>query len=230
MPEVSTTTTLVEVRAVSKRYPTADRVVVACDGIDLDITRARAYALLGPSGSGKSTLLHLLGALDRPDTGTITVEGTDITALKPRQAAAYRRTVGFVFQRFNLLPHLDVQDNVLAPALPYRPDAETRRRAASLLDAVGLAGREHQLASRLSGGQQQRVAIARALLQRPRLVLADEPTGNLDSTTGRDVLDLLLRLRAEDGTTLVIATHDPAVAERCDHQLHVRDGRLAEVQ
>jgi putative ABC transport system ATP-binding protein len=140
----------------------------------------------------------------------------------------YRREVGFVFQRFNLLPALTVMDNVLAPVLPLRVRFDRVERARGLIAAVGLAGREGSLPSRLSGGQQQRVAIARALINQPALVLADEPTGNLDSKTGAEIMDLLLELRAAQGVTIVVATHDPAVAARCDRTLHLRDGRLVE--
>lgn len=217
---------LVQIRGLSKTYPTLDAVITAADNVDLDITTGSTTALVGASGSGKSTLLHLIGALDRPDTGTITVEGTDITRLRGKKAAAYRRTVGFVFQRFNLLPTLTVLDNITIPLIPTGLTAEGRDRAHQLITAIGLEGRENTLATRLSGGQQQRVAIARGLITRPRLVLADEPTGNLDTDTGTEIIDLLLALPATYRTTLIIATHDTVLAARCDRTVHIHDGRV----
>ncbi|MGW4892482.1 ABC transporter ATP-binding protein [Kitasatospora sp. NPDC004240] len=199
--------------------------LVAVDGVDLTVEAGRTVALTGPSGSGKSTLLHLLGAIERPDGGTVRVAGKEITALDRRRLADYRRGIGIVFQRFHLLPALTALDNVVAPVLPVRTTFDKRERARELLAAVGLAGREDALPAKLSGGQQQRVAIARALVNSPSVLLADEPTGNLDSRTGEAVVDLLLRLRAEYGTTMVVATHDPALAARCDERIHLRDGR-----
>ncbi len=216
----------VVVRDLHKSFVTIDTAVVAADGIDLTIPAGSVTALTGPSGSGKSTLLHMIGALERPDTGTITVLGQTITGLGSKDAAAYRRQVGFVFQRFNLLPTLTVLDNVLAPVLPFRPGPVVRDRARELLAAVGLEGRDNTLATRMSGGQQQRVAIARALIAEPALVLADEPTGNLDTTTGEEIIELLLGLREKHHTTLIIATHDPDLATQCDRAIHLRDGRL----
>ena len=156
----------------------------ALEEVTLEVAAGSTVALAGPSGSGKSTPLHLDGALDRPDSGTVLVHGRDLSGLSRRALAEHRRTVGFVFQRFNLLPALTALDNVLAPVLPYPVAFDKERRATELLAAVGLAGREDALPSRLSGGEQQRVAIARALVNSPRLILADEPTGNLDSRTG----------------------------------------------
>jgi putative ABC transport system ATP-binding protein len=214
---------------VSRRYALpGGGEVAALDRVSLEIARGEVVALAGPSGSGKSTLLHLMGALDRPDAGRLRAGERDLGALTRRQAASYRREVGFVFQRFNLLPALTVIDNVMAPVLPVRVRFDRVERARGLIAAVGLAGREASLPSRLSGGQQQRVAIARALINQPALVLADEPTGNLDSRTGAEIVDLLLALRESQGVTIVVATHDPGVAARCDRTLHLRDGRLVE--
>ena len=201
--------------------------LTAVDEVSLEMAPGAAVALTGPSGSGKSTLLHLIGAIERLDGGTIEVAGRDIGTLSRRSLAGYRRSIGFVFQRFHLLPALTALDNVIAPVLPFRTDFDKRERARELLELVGLGDRAAALPSRLSGGQQQRVAIARALINTPRLLLADEPTGNLDSRTGASIVDLLLRLRDERGTTVVIATHDPSIAERCDRSLHLHDGRLA---
>ena len=220
---------VINVEKLRKTFETLDTTVVAAAGIDLQIAAGSATALTGPSGSGKSTLLHMIGALERPDSGSITVLGQTITDLASKDLAAYRRRVGFVFQRFNLLPTLTVLDNVLAPVLPFRPGPAVRDRARELLAAVGLEGRDNTLATRMSGGQQQRVAIARALIGAPALVLADEPTGNLDTVTGNEIIELLLGLRDQHDTTLIIATHDPQLARRCDRAIHLRDGAIDDI-
>jgi putative ABC transport system ATP-binding protein len=218
---------IVRLSGVARRYRVDDeQAITALDGVDLGVERGSVVALWGPSGSGKSTLLQLVGGLDRPDAGDIRVDGRALGELSRKQLAVYRRGVGFVFQRYNLLPALTVLDNVLAPVLPYRVAFDKPARARELLASVGLAGREDALPSRLSGGQQQRVAIARALINRPPLVLADEPTGNLDSRTGAEIIDLLLALRARSGVTVVVATHDPRVAGRCDRVVGLSDGRV----
>jgi len=178
----------VELRGVSKRYGTGTGgQVTAADDVTFTIEAGAFVALTGASGSGKSTLLHMIGAIERPDSGVIISNGTDVTALRGAAQADYRRTVGFVFQRYNLLPGLTALDNVIAPVLPYRTRWDKRARARDLLEAVGLTGRERSLPSRMSGGEQQRITIARALISTPGLLLADEPTGNLDSAfaTGR---------------------------------------------
>jgi putative ABC transport system ATP-binding protein len=214
---------------VQKTYsPGNAEPITAVDDVSLDLAAGDTVALTGPSGSGKSTLLHLLGAIDAPDGGTIEVGGTEITGLSRGRLAAYRATVGFVFQKFHLLPALSARDNVIAPALPRRRRLpfDPAARAQQLLEAVGLGDRARALPSQLSGGQQQRVAIARALIMQPGLLLADEPTGNLDSATGAEIIDLLLALNEEHGTTLVIATHDPAIAGRCRHVIRVHDGSI----
>lgn len=215
-------------RDLRRTYLTPGGIAItAVDGVDVDLPAGSVTALVGPSGSGKSTLLHLLGGMDRPNAGSITADGLELTELSRSALVRYRRTVGFVFQTFALLPALTARDNVLLPALPYRTDFDAHERAGELLAEVGLEGREDALPSQLSGGQRQRVAIARALMNRPKLVLADEPTGNLDSTTGTEIFDLLLRLRAERGITILVGTHDPRIASRCDRILQVRDGQLA---
>ncbi len=217
---------LIVLEHVTKTFPSLDTAVIAVDDVSLAIPEGTTTALTGPSGSGKSTLLHLIGALDTPDSGTITVAGQEITALGRRRLPDYRRTLGIVFQRFNLLPALTVLDNVMSPLMPRKVDFDVEERAIELLDAVGLSGREHTLATRLSGGQQQRVAIARALINDPRVILADEPTGNLDSATGQATVELLSNLVVTRGATMLLATHDTSLADRCDHRISLRDGRI----
>lgn len=221
--------THVALRDVRKEFTLGDGTkLAAADGITLDIERGRFTAVTGPSGSGKSTLLHLIGAIDHVDSGTITVGDTDITALTSRAAADYRAGIGFIFQRFHLLPALTLTDNVLAPVIARKVDFDKRARARELLDAVGLEGRYDSMPSQLSGGQQQRVAIARALVSHPDLLLADEPTGALDSTTADEILTLLRDLQTTRGMTIIMATHDHTIAASAHREIHVRDGRLAE--
>lgn len=212
---------------VTKSYRTPAGVTVpALAGVSLAIEPGEVVAVTAPSGAGKSTLLHVLGAMDVPDAGTVTVDGVEVTGLSRNKQVAYRRTVGFVFQRFHLLPALDALDNVVAPVMPYRTSFDKAGRGRELLAAVGLGDRLDARPAQLSGGQQQRVAIARALVNEPRLLLADEPTGNLDSATGEDILDLLLGLNADRGMTVVLATHDPGVAARCGRTIRLLDGQL----
>jgi putative ABC transport system ATP-binding protein len=219
----------IRLEAVTRRFRIdADRAITALDRVDLEIEQGAAVAVSGPSGSGKSTLLHVIAALERPDEGTVAVGGRGLEGRSRRELAAHRRRIGFVFQRFNLLPALTAIDNVMAPVLPYRVDFDKEARAGELLEAVGLQGREASLPSRLSGGQQQRVAIARALINRPSIVLADEPTGNLDSRTGSEIVELMLELRAAHDMTIVLATHDSQVAARCDRVVRLLDGRIAD--
>jgi putative ABC transport system ATP-binding protein len=211
----------------SRIYRTGAGVTVQalCD-VTLDIPPGQTVAVIGRSGSGKSTLLHLAGAMDVADRGTVSVDGRDLGSLSGHERTVLRRRVGFVFQRFHLLPALTAWDNVAAPVVPFRTAYDKRARARELLAAVGLAGREHDIPAKLSGGEQQRVAIARALIGDPVLLLADEPTGNLDSVVGCEVLDLLFRLHAERRMTLLVATHDPALAERCQRVVQLADGRV----
>jgi putative ABC transport system ATP-binding protein len=219
----------IELVDVRKSYRTGSGVpVTAVDNVNLSIPAGQALAITGPSGSGKSTLLHLIGAMDTVDHGSIIIDGRDLTRLREGERAEARRHIGFVFQRFHLLPALSALDNVIAPVLPYTTPFDKTQRARELLTAVGLQDREEDLPSKLSGGQQQRVAIARALINHPALLLADEPTGNLDSRTGRDVMDLLLHLREQNGLTLLIATHDAAIAARCDRIIRLSDGRVTD--
>jgi putative ABC transport system ATP-binding protein len=217
----------VGVEGLRKVYRTGTGVpVTALNGVTLTVPAGQVVALTGPSGSGKSTLLHLIGAMDSPDAGSVTLDDTNLTAITERQRVGIRRRIGFVFQRFHLLPALSVLDNVKAPILPYRVGFDPDDRARTLIEAVGLKGREADLPHKLSGGEQQRVAVARALINEPGLLVADEPTGNLDTATGSSIIDLLLRMHAERGLTLIIATHDPGVAARCHRILAMVDGSI----
>ncbi|GIJ80125.1 putative ABC transport system ATP-binding protein [Micromonospora phaseoli] len=211
-----------------RQFRTGTERLTAIDDVTLEIAAGSLVALTGPSGSGKSTLLHLIGAIEQPDQGSVAVDEVEISALGRVALSRYRQRVGFVFQRYHLLPALTVLDNVIAPVLPRRGRTDHAARARELLEAVGLAGREQALPAQLSGGQQQRVAIARALMGQPRLLLADEPTGNLDSTTGTQLLDLLLQLREQHGMTILLATHEPIIAARCDRLIRLGDGRIVE--
>lgn len=225
----TTTKTGVDIRVadLSKDYTLGDGTTLhAADHASFTTTAGEFVALTGPSGSGKSTLLHLVGAIDTPDSGTITVGDAAVTDMRGNALADYRSRIGFVFQQFHLLPALSLRDNVRAPLVGRRPAFDTSARAAELLDAVGLSGRHDAVPAHLSGGQQQRVAIARALVNTPGLLLADEPTGNLDSHTAAEIMRLLATLRDAYGTTILLATHDPLVAEQADRVLHVTDGRL----
>lgn len=195
--------------------------------LDLTVTAGETVAIVGPSGSGKSTLLNLIGTLDQPTSGTIRLGETEVTGLRGQPLAEFRaRALGFVFQDHHLLPQLTALENVLVPTLASRPAADANARAKALLDRVGLGSRRDQFPSRLSGGERQRVAIARALINTPRLLLADEPTGNLDPETGASVISLLLELAADEGATVMMVTHNPEQAARCGRTLRLRAGRL----
>ena len=217
---------VLELRDVRKVYPGAVPVV-ALDGVPLIVAAGEFVAIMGPSGSGKSTLMNLIGLLDRPTSGTYRFDGREVQALSDGQLAAARRErIGFVFQSFNLFPRKSAVDNVALP-LKYAgvPHGERRRRAAAMIERVGLAGRSGHRPKALSGGEQQRVAIARALVNEPAVILADEPTGNLDSRTGEDVLSLLQTLN-ERGVTLLVVTHDERVAHHAGRIVRLADGRL----
>ncbi|OGL11092.1 MAG: hypothetical protein A3I17_04860 [Candidatus Rokubacteria bacterium RIFCSPLOWO2_02_FULL_72_37] len=217
---------MIRVRDLTLRLPSGGRTLTVLDGVSFDVEDAEVCAVTGPSGSGKSTLLGLVAGLDRPTAGTIEVAGAEVTRLGEDALARFRRdTLGFVFQAFHLIPTLTAAENVAVPLeLATVPDAPAR--AATLLDEVGLAARGHHYPAQLSGGEQQRVAIARALALRPRILLADEPTGNLDSATGGGIIELLLGLNRERGSTLLLVTHDEALAGKADRVLRLRDGRL----
>jgi putative ABC transport system ATP-binding protein len=219
---------MIELRGVSKTVQSGDHPLTILHPLDFSISSGQFVAIVGPSGSGKSTLLGLLAGLDAPTTGQILIDGTDITRLTEDALAKLRgEKIGFVFQFFHLVPSLTAFENILVPMeIAGRRDAVSRAR--QLLDEVGLSARGHHYPSQLSGGEQQRVAIARALANNPPIILADEPTGNLDSVTGRHVLDLLLEVHRTRRTTLVLVTHDHELAALADVRLVLRDGRPVE--
>ena len=217
---------VLELVNVVKEYPGAPPLR-ALGGVNLWIGAGELTAIMGPSGSGKSTLLNIIGTLDRATSGEVRIAGTSVTAMRDRQLSALRsEQIGFVFQQFHLLPGLNATDNV-ATGLLYRgvPARDRRKRAAEALDRVGLAARQHQRPSQLSGGEQQRVAIARAIVGAPAMVLADEPTGNLDSRNGADVLRVLRDLHSS-GSTILVVTHDQAIAASMPRRVTLRDGRI----
>ncbi len=224
-------TSHIRLSRLSKTYREGQRQHRVLDGVDLDIALGATLAIRGRSGSGKSTLLNLIGGIDAPDSGTVTIDGVDLTALDERERTLFRRRhIGFVYQAFNLIPTLTVSDNIqLVLELNRVGRAESVRRIDALLDAVGLADRRDALPDVLSGGEQQRVAIARALAHEPAVVLADEPTGNLDDDAAEVVLGLLDRLVRQAGGTMLIATHSQRVADFCDSTLTLHGGRLERV-
>jgi putative ABC transport system ATP-binding protein len=219
---------LYSIEGVAKFFQRGDNTVRALDGVDLEIEAGEFLTLEGPSGSGKTTLLQLLGALDRPSAGRVLFEGTDLATTPDHELAGLRlRSFGFVFQQFNLIPTLTAVENVEAKLAPTGVGGEDlRNRALALLEEVGLAERAIHLPAHMSGGEQQRVAIARALSVDPRVVLADEPTGNLDTATGGEIIDLLANMAAVHGATVIVATHDIGLAERAPRRISMRDGRV----
>lgn len=223
-------TAMVWSQGLTKTYRMGSEAIRAVDGVDLEIARGEFVAVMGPSGSGKSTLLHLIGALDRPETGVLAVNGQDLSRLTEKERDYYRqRGVGFIFQTFNLLPTLTALENVAYPMeLAQVPHAARQERAEKLLAWVGLEKRLHHRPRHLSGGEMQRVAIARALANEPPLLLADEPTGNLDSRTAQEIMHLFRRINQELGTTIILVTHDPEVGRVADRIIKMRDGRLVD--
>jgi len=220
----------VECRSVTKVYRTGGEELRVLSSVELTIAAGESVAILGPSGSGKSTLLGLMAGLDRPSSGSVRFEGQALEGLDEDQLALLRRNrIGFVFQSFHLFPNLTAQENVRVP-LELTGVEGARERSRELLERVGLAARAHHYPSQLSGGEQQRVALARAFGPRPTLVLADEPTGNLDGANGARVLELLREMHDREGTTLVLVTHDPAVAARCERRVHLSDGAVVRVE
>ncbi len=219
---------VVTVERVTKEYALGRTIVKALRGISLEIQRGEFLCIAGPSGSGKTTLLNLIGCLDKPTSGRIVIEGQDVSKLSPKELAwVRRRRLGFVFQTFNLVPVLTAYENVELPLLLLGVEAaERRRRVYELLEALGIGDLAHHRPDEMSGGQQQRVSIARALVTKPALVLADEPTANLDSETGKAIIELMHTLNTERGTTFVFSTHDPKVMERASRVVQIRDGLI----
>lgn len=211
-----------------KHYRLGEVVVPALQGVNMEIEKGDFVAVLGPSGSGKTTLLNVIGALDRPTKGRVYVDGEDLTALSEKNLTRLRRNkIGFVFQFYNLIPVLTAFENVELPMIISGVSRqEAAKRAEKLLESVGLSNRARHRPDELSGGEQQRIAIARALANRPSVVLADEPTGDLDTATGQQVLTMLLEMSKQENTTVVVATHDPAVLDMADRTLRMRDGRI----
>ncbi|MFQ6051766.1 MAG: ABC transporter ATP-binding protein [Candidatus Hydrothermarchaeota archaeon] len=218
---------MILLKDVTKIYKLGMTEVVALDHVNLKIDKGEFVSIMGPSGSGKSTLLNMIGALDRPTSGSVFLDGKDISRLDDDQLTKIRREqIGFIFQGFYLIPTLNALENVLVPLIPTGKDLTSR--AKDLLEAVGLKDRMHHYPSQLSGGEQQRVAIARALINDPRFVLADEPTGEIDTKTGEMILELMRKINRESGTTFVIVTHDPNIAKLTDRTIYLRDGRIIE--
>ena len=227
-PSTAARANLIRVRDLRLTVPAASGPVNILTGIDLDVAAGEAVGIVGPSGSGKTSLLMVLAGLERPTGGSVTVAGHELGGLGEDALARVRRdTVGIVFQAFHLIPTMTALENVAVP-LELAGQRDAAERAAASLRAVGLGHRLTHLPGQLSGGEQQRVALARAFAPRPRLLLADEPTGNLDAATGTAVMDLLFGLQQRDGTTLLLITHDAGLAARCDRQVRIADGRVAE--
>ena len=220
---------IVSLKDVRRDYPIGADRVHALQGVSLDVEQGDYIAIVGPSGCGKSTLLNLIGVIDHPTSGTVTIADKRVDAMSDREATLFRlHNIGFVFQRFYLMPILSALENVALPMAEAKvPAAERRARAAELLTYVGLGARLNHRPSEMSGGEQQRVAIARALSNRPALLLADEPTGELDAKTGTEIIALFRQLNA-DGTTIVVVTHDEDLANAARHKVHMRDGRIVD--
>ena len=218
-----------EASGITKSFVIGKHHIDVLKGVGLQVKLGEWVALLGASGSGKTTLLDIIGTISRPDTGSLVCGGRDLTKLHQRELVTFRRrNIGFVFQAYHMLPELNICENVMLPALMEdRPKSEVKAQALALLERVGLGHRVNHRASELSGGEQQRAAIARALMNSPRLLLADEPTGNLDSVTGSGILDLFKEFHAEGKMTIVMVTHDLNVAKLSDRMVELKDGRLA---
>lgn len=217
---------VIEIENVKKIYQMGETQVAALRGVTLSIEQGEMVSIVGPSGSGKSTLMNILGCLDQPSQGTYRLDGMDVHNLNDDDLATIRnKKIGFVFQSFNLLPRTTALDNVELPLI-YAGAPNRRERARQALEQVGLGERLHHRPNELSGGQQQRVAIARALASEPAIILADEPTGNLDSTSGQEIMNIFKRLNREQGMTVILVTHDPDVAASADRTIHVKDGQV----
>jgi len=224
------TSSIISLKNISKEYILGDETVFsALDNVSLEINRGEFSAIVGASGSGKSTLMHIIGLLDKPTRGEVVVNGNDVAKLDDNQTSALRnRFVGFVFQQFNLLNKLTIKENVLLPVTYTRQklDFNPNERAEYLLDRFGILSKKNSYPNKISGGQQQRVAVARALIMNPQLILADEPTGNLDHKTGIEIINLFEDLNKNDGITIVMVTHEPEVAGRTGRQIKVQDGKI----
>ncbi len=229
---MTTMALLLKVEDVKKAYAMGSMVVPALRGVTFEVEGGELIAVFGPSGSGKSTLLHVVGGLDHPDEGAVLVDGVDLYRLSSNDIADTRlKKIGFVFQFFNLLPRLSALKNVELPLdLANVSPRKAEEKAAEMLTLVGLKERMSHKPAELSGGEQQRVALARALINNPKVILADEPTGNLDTKTGREIVDLMKRLNQERGMTFVIVTHDPQVAQAANRIIHLEDGRIAGIE
>ena len=227
---------MIAIQNMTKVYGTGEAEVRALDGVSLEISKGEWVAITGPSGSGKSTLMHIIGCLDSPTSGAYSLNGVEVSGMNDSELAAVRnREIGFVFQSFNLLSRVDALGQVMLPLQYQRgekrlPRSERTTRSREMLGLVGLGDRTHHLPTELSGGQQQRVAIARALAQEPSILLADEPTGNLDSKSGAEVMEILHRLHREQGLTVVMVTHDPKIAAQAERVIHFQDGLVADPQ
>lgn len=223
---------ILEVQDVKKSYRMGKVLVPALRGVSFNVEEGEFLTIFGPSGSGKSTLLHLIGGLDRPDEGVIQIDGSNLLKLSDDKRAELRlRKIGFVFQFFNLLPRLTALRNVELPlTIAGASEKEAFKRAKEMLELVGLEARMNHRPTELSGGEQQRVAIARALINNPKIVLADEPTGNLDTKTGWEIVQLMKKLNEEKGQTFVVVTHDPHIAETAHRTIHLKDGLIEEIQ
>ncbi len=222
---------IITLKGINKTYRTSEIETIALENINLDVQKGEFLSIMGPSGCGKSTLLNIIGLLDTPDSGELIINGKEMTHLKDTPLSEFRNaSIGFVFQSFHLIPSLNVADNVALPLI-YRNGvsaAERRRRVDEVLDRLGLSHRKRHFPPQLSGGQCQRVAIARAIIGNPEIILADEPTGNLDSKTGNEVMELLHRLNREDGRTILMVTHNEEQARNTDRIIHLLDGRCVE--
>lgn len=219
---------VIETRNLTKIYALGGEEVRALDGVDLSVAGGEFLAIFGASGSGKSTLLNMIGALDRPTSGEVILNGENIAKLPDRKLSRIRREkIGFIFQTFNLIPTLNATENVMAPLMPVEPNRRRlEEKAKALLRMVGLGDRMHHRPSELSGGQRQRVAIARSLINEPSIILADEPTGNLDSKTGDEIISIMRSLNEEKKETFIIVSHNPQIASTVDRVIHLRDGKI----
>jgi len=223
---------VISIEGVSRRYELGDEVVMALDGINLDISRGEYLSIMGPSGSGKSTLFNMIGGLDLPSQGDVSIDGMRLNEMNQRQLAFIRcRKIGYIFQSFNLIEVMTALENVTLPMIfGGAEDAEAEERAAKILDKVGLDGRHDHLPGQLSGGQQQRVAVARALANTPSILLADEPTGNLDLKTGEELIGTLQNLKDEFGVTVISATHDHKMLAASDRVVYLEDGKIVDIK